>query len=100
MRQESEGGSTDRRIGGWWTRARSAVRSVVGAPDYEAYLEHCRQALHVRHNEVERLAVSAPEARALNFASSLPLTRDYMFDAERTMRFAGTQTMPRPIRAA
>ena len=31
---------------------------------------------------------------------SLPLTRDYMFDAERTMRFAGTQTMPRPIRAA
>src|SRR5437588_870275 len=26
---------------------------------------------------------------------SLPLTRDYMFDAERTMRFAGTQTMPR-----
>ena len=46
MRQESEGGSTDRRIGGWWTRARSAVRSVVGAPDYEAYLEHCRRAGH------------------------------------------------------
>jgi cyclopropane-fatty-acyl-phospholipid synthase len=31
---------------------------------------------------------------------TLPMTRDYMFEAERTMRFAGTQTMPRPIRAA
>jgi cyclopropane-fatty-acyl-phospholipid synthase len=31
---------------------------------------------------------------------TLPLTRDYMFEAERTMRFAGTQTMPRPVRAA
>jgi len=31
---------------------------------------------------------------------TLPMTRDYMFEAERTMRFAGTQTMPRPVRAA
>jgi len=31
---------------------------------------------------------------------TLPLTRDYMFEAERTMRFAGTQTMPRAVRAA
>ncbi|MGH6877744.1 MAG: class I SAM-dependent methyltransferase [Rhizomicrobium sp.] len=31
---------------------------------------------------------------------SLPLTRDYMFEAERTMRFAGTEAMPRPVRAA
>jgi len=31
---------------------------------------------------------------------TLPLTRDYMFEIERTMRFAGTQTMPRPVRAA
>ena len=31
---------------------------------------------------------------------TLPLTRDYMFEMERTMRFAGTQTMPRAIRAA
>jgi cyclopropane-fatty-acyl-phospholipid synthase len=31
---------------------------------------------------------------------TLPLTRDYMFEMERTMRFAGTQTMPRPVRAA
>jgi cyclopropane-fatty-acyl-phospholipid synthase len=31
---------------------------------------------------------------------TLPMTRDYMFEAERTMRFAGTQTMPRSIRAA
>jgi cyclopropane-fatty-acyl-phospholipid synthase len=31
---------------------------------------------------------------------ALPLTRDYMFEAERTMRFAGTEAMPRPVRAA
>ncbi len=31
---------------------------------------------------------------------SLPITRDYMFEAERTMRFAGTEAMPRPVRAA
>jgi cyclopropane-fatty-acyl-phospholipid synthase len=31
---------------------------------------------------------------------ALPLTRDYMFESERTMRFAGTETMPRPVRAA
>ncbi|HEX3429698.1 MAG TPA: cyclopropane-fatty-acyl-phospholipid synthase family protein [Rhizomicrobium sp.] len=31
---------------------------------------------------------------------TLPRTRDYMFETERTMRFAGTQSMPRPVRAA
>ncbi|HEX4080771.1 MAG TPA: cyclopropane-fatty-acyl-phospholipid synthase family protein [Rhizomicrobium sp.] len=31
---------------------------------------------------------------------ALPLTRDYMFESERTMRFAGTEAMPRPVRAA
>ncbi|HEY3636595.1 MAG TPA: cyclopropane-fatty-acyl-phospholipid synthase family protein [Rhizomicrobium sp.] len=31
---------------------------------------------------------------------ALPITRDYMFETERTMRFAGTETMPRPVRAA
>lgn len=31
---------------------------------------------------------------------TLPLTRDYMFEMERTMRFAGTQAMPRTVRAA
>jgi cyclopropane-fatty-acyl-phospholipid synthase len=31
---------------------------------------------------------------------TLPLTRDYMFESERTMRFAGTEAMPRTIRAA
>jgi cyclopropane-fatty-acyl-phospholipid synthase len=31
---------------------------------------------------------------------TLPLTRDYMFESERTMRFAGTEAMPRPVRAA
>jgi cyclopropane-fatty-acyl-phospholipid synthase len=31
---------------------------------------------------------------------ALPMTRDYMFDSERTMRFAGTEHMPHAIRAA
>jgi cyclopropane-fatty-acyl-phospholipid synthase len=29
---------------------------------------------------------------------ALPITRDYMLDAERTMRFAGTEQMPTPLR--
>jgi cyclopropane-fatty-acyl-phospholipid synthase len=32
-------------------------------------------------------------------AGTLPLTRDYMVDNERTMRFAGTEQMPRQLRA-
>jgi cyclopropane-fatty-acyl-phospholipid synthase len=31
---------------------------------------------------------------------ALPLTRDYMVESERTMRFAGLEHMPRAIRAA
>ncbi len=31
---------------------------------------------------------------------ALPITRDYMVDNERTMRFAGTEQMPRPRRVA
>jgi cyclopropane-fatty-acyl-phospholipid synthase len=31
---------------------------------------------------------------------TLPITRDYMFEAERTMKFAGTQQMPRRRRVA
>ncbi len=31
---------------------------------------------------------------------TLPLTRDYMLESERTMRFAGVEQMPRAIRAA
>jgi cyclopropane-fatty-acyl-phospholipid synthase len=30
---------------------------------------------------------------------ALPITRDYMVDRERTMRFAGTEQMPAPLRA-
>jgi cyclopropane-fatty-acyl-phospholipid synthase len=29
---------------------------------------------------------------------AVPLTRDYMLEAERAMKFAGTETMPRPLR--
>ena len=31
---------------------------------------------------------------------ALPITRDYMYEAERTMKFAGTEQMPRPARVA
>jgi cyclopropane-fatty-acyl-phospholipid synthase len=31
---------------------------------------------------------------------ALPMTRDYMIEAERTMKFAGTERMPRPMRVA
>ena len=31
---------------------------------------------------------------------ALPITRDYMFEAERTMKFAGTEQMPKPKRVA
>ncbi len=31
---------------------------------------------------------------------ALPITRDYMIEAERTMKFAGTERMPRPMRVA
>ena len=31
---------------------------------------------------------------------AVPLTRDYMLDAERTMAFAGVEQSPRPFRAA
>ena len=30
----------------WMARALSVLRRIVGAPDYEAYLEHCRAAGH------------------------------------------------------
>lgn len=32
--------------------------------------------------------------------NALPMTRDYMYEAERSMRFAGTEHMPRPVRVA
>jgi len=31
--------------------------------------------------------------------NALPITRDYMLETERTMRFAGTESMPAPLRA-
>lgn len=32
--------------------------------------------------------------------NALPITRDYMYEVERSMRFAGTEHMPRPVRVA
>jgi CHAT domain-containing protein len=46
--------------------------------EHEEALKHYRQALAMRQHEVDRLASSAPEDRALNFAASLPLTRDVL----------------------
>jgi len=43
---------TDRETGDgtrdtWFTRAARVTRRIVGAPDYQAYVEHCRAAGHV-----------------------------------------------------
>ena len=46
MRRETEGGQAAGRSGGRWSRFFGALRRMVGAPDYEAYLEHCRAAGH------------------------------------------------------
>ena len=42
----TEGGQADKRSGGPLTRIARVLRRVIGAPDYAAYLEHCRQAGH------------------------------------------------------
>jgi uncharacterized short protein YbdD (DUF466 family) len=40
-----------------WRRVRRVLRRVFGAPDYDAYLEHCRAAGHPpRLNEREYVA--------------------------------------------
>jgi CHAT domain-containing protein len=58
-------------------RSRSNVGGVLQAQgEHEEALKHFHLALQMRQHEVERLASSAPEDRALNFAASLPLTRD------------------------
>jgi uncharacterized short protein YbdD (DUF466 family) len=46
MRRETKGGQAGRRAGGPWSRIATVLRSIVGAPDYAAYLEHCRGAGH------------------------------------------------------
>ena len=46
MRQGTEGGQAVRRSGGQWSRIAWVLRRIIGAPDYAAYLEHCRQAGH------------------------------------------------------
>ena len=32
--------------GGQWSRIAWVLRRIIGAPDYAAYLEHCRRAGH------------------------------------------------------
>jgi len=27
----------------WWLRARQSARSVIGIPDYDTYVRHCRE---------------------------------------------------------
>ena len=31
---------------GLWQRAQRVIRRIIGAPDYDAYLDHCRAAGH------------------------------------------------------
>jgi len=40
------------------------------------------------------------QVQVVKKVDALPLTRDYIYEAERTMRFAGTERMPRPKRVA
>ena len=40
------------------------------------------------------------QVQIIKNVDALPITRDYMFENERTMRFAGTEQMPRPKRVA
>ena len=40
------------------------------------------------------------QVQLIKEVDALPLTRDYIYEAERTMRFAGTERMPRPKRVA
>ncbi len=49
MRRGTRVGQSDGRTAGLWFRARRVLRRIFGAPDYEAYLEHCRQAGHPAH---------------------------------------------------
>ena len=40
------------------------------------------------------------QVQLIKDVGALPLTRDYIYEAERTMKFAGTERMPRPKRVA
>jgi len=46
MRQETERETGKGKGETWVRRALRAARRVLGAPDYDAYLEHCRVAGH------------------------------------------------------
>jgi uncharacterized short protein YbdD (DUF466 family) len=46
MRRETEGGQAVGRSGGRWSRIATVLRRIIGAPDYAAYLTHCRSAGH------------------------------------------------------
>ena len=46
MRRETRVGQSDSGTVGLWQQIGRTVRRIFGAPDYEAYLEHCRQAGH------------------------------------------------------
>ena len=57
MRRETKSGRTVGRSGGHWSRIARVLRRIAGAPDYEAYREHCRDAGHaVRLSETEYVA--------------------------------------------
>ena len=46
MRRETERETGNGKRETWLTRAARVARTIVGAPDYKAYLEHCQAAGH------------------------------------------------------
>jgi uncharacterized short protein YbdD (DUF466 family) len=46
MRRETERETGNGKGEAWVTRALRTARCILGAPDYDAYLEHCRAAGH------------------------------------------------------
>jgi len=46
MPRETDGGQVARRSGGRWSRIARVLRRILGAPDYQAYLDHCQHAGH------------------------------------------------------
>ena len=40
---------------GFWRHLKRVMRQVLGAPDYEAYVEHCRRTGHLAVNRADYL---------------------------------------------
>ena len=66
MRRGTEGAEGGRAVGwtgGRWRRFVRVLRRVVGAPDYDLYLEHCRAAGHAPRLTEEQYVAEFFEAK-------------------------------------